>query len=53
VTAEELRTCALCGEPIEPDQAWMVADDGAAAHSGCAYRETDQAERDRWIPSEL
>jgi hypothetical protein len=53
VTADETRTCALCGEPIEPDEAWMVAEAGVAAHSGCAYRESDQAERDRWMPSEL
>jgi hypothetical protein len=43
----------LCGEPIEPGQAWVVAEGGGTAHSGCAYRETDEAERDRWMPSEL
>jgi len=51
--SETTRTCDLCGEPIEPDQAWMVAEGGRAAHSGCAYRETDEGERDRWMPSEL
>jgi hypothetical protein len=30
----------------------MVADGGAIAHSGCVYRESDQAARDRWMPSE-
>jgi len=50
---ETSRTCDLCGEPIESGQAWMVADGGGQAHAGCAYRETDQAERDRWMPSDL
>jgi hypothetical protein len=53
VAAEEIRTCELCGDPIEPDQAWMVADGGAMAHSGCVYRETDEAAGDRWMPPEL
>jgi hypothetical protein len=42
-------TCALCGDPIESDQATMVAD-GATAHSGCVYRDADEADRDRWMP---
>jgi len=45
------RSCELCGDPIEADQAWMVADGGARAHSGCVYR-SDEADRDRWMPSE-
>jgi len=43
------RTCELCGDPIDPDQATMVAD-GATAHSGCVYRDADEADRDRWMP---
>lgn len=46
------RTCELCGDPIEPDQAGMVADGGAAAHSGCVYRDADEADRDRWVPAD-
>jgi hypothetical protein len=48
------RRCALCGDPIEPDQASMTAGDGEeAAHSGCVYRDADQADRDRWMPPEV
>ena len=46
------KTCAMCGEPIDADQAWMQADDGAVAHSGCVYSDTDVEQRDRWMPSE-
>ena len=47
------RTCALCGDPIEADQALMTAGDGSeAAHSGCVYRDEDIADRDRWMPPE-
>ena len=31
----------------------MVADGGAAAHSGCVYGESDQDSRDRWEPSDI
>jgi len=47
---EETATCALCGDPIEPDQAWLTADDGRRAHSGCVYSDADAAERDLWMP---
>jgi hypothetical protein len=46
------RTCALCGDPIDADQALMTAGDGASAHSGCVYRDEDAADRDRWMPPE-
>jgi hypothetical protein len=46
------RTCVLCGDPIEPDQAAMARDDGAVAHSGCVYRDADEAERERWMPAD-
>ena len=29
----------------------MVAE-GATAHAGCVYRDTDEADRDRWMPSD-
>jgi hypothetical protein len=44
------RDCELCGDAIEADQALMVAEGGAAAHSGCVYRDADEADRDRWMP---
>ncbi len=50
VTADEVRTCAICGDPIEPDHAWMTSDDGRVAHSGCVYSDADVAGRDRWMP---
>jgi hypothetical protein len=51
MTTDE-RTCALCGEPIDADQAWMTADDGVVAHSGCVYSDvTNVEQRDRWMPS--
>jgi hypothetical protein len=43
--------CALCGEPIEREHAWMTSDDGVA-HSGCVYSDADVAGRDRWMPPE-
>ena len=47
------RNCELCGDPIDPDQAWMQADDGAVAHSGCAYSDVARVEqRDRWMPGQ-
>ncbi len=46
------RTCVLCGDPIEPDHAAMARDDGAVAHSGCVYRDADEAERERWMPAD-
>ena len=52
VTADNARTCALCGDAIEPDQAWMTSDDGRVAHSGCVYSDADVAGRDRWMPPE-
>jgi len=50
VTADDARTCALCGNPIDSDQAWMTSDDGRLAHSGCVYSDADVAGRDRWMP---
>ena len=50
VTIDDVRTCAICGDPIEPDQAWMTSDDGRVAHSGCVYADADVAGRDRWMP---
>jgi len=46
-------TCALCGDPIEPGQAWMTRErDGNAAHAGCVYRdEPASGHEDRWSPS--
>ena len=45
--------CELCGDPIDPDQAWMKDGSGAAAHSGCVYSDVTNADqRDRWMPSE-
>jgi hypothetical protein len=49
---EDSANCALCGDPIEPDQAQMVSDDGRVAHSGCVYSDRDVAGRDRWMPPE-
>jgi hypothetical protein len=46
------RTCELCGDPIQPGEAWLVADGGATAHSGCVYRDEDEADRQRWMPPE-
>lgn len=50
------RTCELCGDPIDADQAWMQATeppvDAAVAHSGCVYRDAGEADRDRWMPPE-
>jgi hypothetical protein len=52
MTTDE-RRCALCGDPIDADQAWMQADEGAVAHSGCVYSDVTNAEqRDRWMPGE-
>lgn len=46
-------TCAMCGDPIDADHAWMKADDGAVAHSGCVYSDvTNVEQRERWIPAE-
>jgi hypothetical protein len=44
------RTCELCGDPIEDDQAWMTADGGRVAHSGCVYRDEEPEARQRWMP---
>ena len=49
---EQTTTCALCGDPIEPDQAWMTDADDRQAHSGCVYSDADVAGRDRWMPPE-
>lgn len=50
---QSARTCAKCGDPIDPDQAWMKADDGTVAHSGCVYSDvTNVEQRDRWMPAE-
>ena len=50
VTSDDVRNCAICGDPIEPDHAWMKSDDGRVAHSGCVYSDADVAGRDRWMP---
>ncbi len=50
MTTNEVRTCAICGDPIEPDHAWMTSDDGRVAHSGCVYSDADVAGRDSWMP---
>ncbi len=52
---EAMAPCALCGDPIEPDQAWMGNEvNGRVAHSGCVYRDEQQPElQERWQPSEL
>ena len=51
--AEDQRTCELCGDPIDADQAWMKDGGGATAHSGCVYSDTSEPDqRDRWMPSE-
>jgi hypothetical protein len=50
VTTDDVRTCAICGDPIEPDHAWLASDDGRVAHSGCVYSDADVAGRDRWMP---
>ena len=43
----------MYNEPIDADQAWMTADDGTFAHSGCVYSEvTNVEQRDRWMPAE-
>jgi hypothetical protein len=47
---DDVRTCAICGDPIETDHAWLAADDGRIAHSGCVYSDADVAGRDRWMP---
>ena len=45
-------TCVLCGDPIDPDQATMIAA-GTTAHAGCAYRDSAGSELGRWMPPEL
>jgi hypothetical protein len=52
VTADSPRTCALCGNPIEADEAWMTSDAGDVAHSGCVYRD-DETDRGRWMPPDV
>ena len=45
------RTCLLCGDPIRPDEAWLTDEaSGAAAHSGCVYRDEQPDARGRWAP---
>jgi hypothetical protein len=53
VTSEDDRTCALCGNPIQLGEAWMVADEEDAhqvAHAGCVYRDGQPDDRERWSP---
>jgi hypothetical protein len=53
VTSNDDRTCALCGDPIDVGEAWMVADEEGArrvAHSGCVYRDEEPDDRERWSP---
>jgi hypothetical protein len=56
VGAVEGSTCALCGNPIEAGEAWMVSDDDGArrvAHAGCAYRDEPSAQSHAaWRPGE-
>jgi hypothetical protein len=43
--------CALCHDPIDVGEAWMVADEEGAhevAHSGCVYRDEEPDARQRW-----
>jgi tRNA U34 2-thiouridine synthase MnmA/TrmU len=43
--------CALCNDPIDVGEAWMVADEEGAhevAHSGCVYRDEEPDARQRW-----
>ena len=53
MTADKALTCAMCGDPIEADQARMTSDDGRVAHSGCVYADSDVAGRDHWMPAEI
>lgn len=53
MAAHDVPTCAMCGDPIEGDQARMTSDDGRVAHSGCIYRDADTDERDDWMPAEI
>jgi hypothetical protein len=51
---DEPSTCAICGNPIEPGQAWMEADrDGKRQriHAGCLYGE-ERAALGEWEPQE-
>lgn len=47
--------CALCGDPIDPDQAAMAnVMTGQLAHSGCVYRDERAPERaERWQPATM
>lgn len=49
------RACALCGDPIETDHAWMSNTmSGQLAHAGCVYRDERQPERrERWQPAAM
>ena len=47
---EPPQPCALCKDPIEAGEATMLDENGAVAHSGCVYRDADEADRDRWMP---
>jgi hypothetical protein len=53
VTADDVKTCALCDDPIEPGHAWLAADDGRVAHSGCVYADDDVPARDHWMAPDL
>jgi hypothetical protein len=53
MSADQLPTCALCGDSIGDGEAWMAAEDGGRAHSGCVYRDSGGDERDRWMPPEM
>jgi hypothetical protein len=52
---EQRQPCALCGDAIDSDQAWMANEmDGGVAHAGCVYRDEHEPERrERWQPSEI
>ncbi|HET6745687.1 MAG TPA: hypothetical protein VFH90_07530 [Candidatus Limnocylindria bacterium] len=49
-------TCALCGKPVEPGEAWMESDEEGArrvAHAGCVYRDEPSARTHAsWRPGE-
>ena len=51
---QQPQVCALCGDPIEPDQARLTSGSGErVAHAGCVYRdEPTSSHEERWEPAE-